>query len=130
VRDVRLLVGPLAATTVAFLATGAFALAQTSDRCTHDTLVVDATPVAATFCTSGPPQGQVTVAETFVRGSQSFSRPLAIDLIDGAPVTRAIDDVPLTEFGSPKQLHLTIAYQNGTATLEHALLLPGAIVLK
>jgi hypothetical protein len=87
-------------------------------------------PTAATFCVSGPSAGRVTVTETFVRGAQHLSRPLTIDVVNGATVTRTVDDVPLADLGSAKQLHLTIAYRGGEATLEHALLLPGAVVLK
>jgi hypothetical protein len=119
----------LAGTTVAFLAAGVSALAQ-GENCTHDTLTVDGAPVAASFCVSGPPAARVTVTETFTRGSARLSRPLAIDIVNGATVTRAVDDVPMTELGSSKQLHLTIAYRPGEAVLEHALLLPGALVLK
>ncbi len=86
--------------------------------------------MTATFCVSGPPAARVTVTETFVRGPQRLSRPLNIDVVSGAAVTRAVDDVPLAELGSNKALHLTIAYRNGRAVLEHALLLPGAVVLK
>jgi hypothetical protein len=125
----RLLARSLAGTTVAFLAAGAAALAQ-SENCSHDTLAVDGSPVSATFCVAGAPAARVTVTETFSRGNQRFSRPLTIDVVNGAAVTRAVDDVPLTDLGSNKQLHLTIAYRSGSATLEHALLLPGALVLK
>jgi hypothetical protein len=125
----RLLARSLAGTTVAFLAAGATALAQ-GDNCTHDTLTIDGAPTAASFCVSGPPAAQVTVSETFVRGAQSLTRPLTIAVVDGASVTRAVDDVPLTDLGSNKQLHITIAYRAGTAVLEHALILPGALVLK
>jgi thiamine monophosphate kinase len=126
----RHLVRSLTGTTVAFLAAAGAVLAQTGDRCTSDVLTVDGEPLNVTFCISGAPAQRVAIAETFARGGQSFSRPLEIDVVNGATVTRAIDDVPLLPFGSPKQLHLTIAYQGGTATLEHALLLPGAVVLK
>jgi hypothetical protein len=125
----RLLARSVARTTVAFLAAGATALAQ-GESCTHETLSLDGGSVAASFCVASAPAARVTVTETFVRGAQRFSRPLAIDVVAGASVTRAVDDVPLTEFGSNKQLHLTIAYRPGEAVLEHALLLPGAVVLK
>ena len=115
---------------MAFLAAAGTVLAQGGDRCTSDVLAVDGEPVSATFCVSGSPAQQVIVGETFARGGRTFSRALSIDLVNGATVTRAIDDVPLAQLGSNKELHLTIAYQDGTATLEHALLLPGAIVLK
>jgi hypothetical protein len=124
----RLLARSLAGTTVAFLAAGAAALAQ-GENCTHDTLSIDGTPTAASFCVSGP-AARVTVTETFVRGAQQLTRPLMIEVVDGASVTRAVDDVPLGQLGSDKQLHLTIAYRNGRAVLEHALLLPGALVVK
>jgi hypothetical protein len=125
----RLLARSLAGTTVAFLAAGAAALAQ-GENCTRDTLTIEGTATTATFCVAGPPAARVTVTETFVRGHQRFTRPLQIDVVDGAAVTRAVENVPLTEFGSDKQLHLTIAYRRGEAILEHALLLPGAVVLK
>jgi hypothetical protein len=125
----RLLRRSLTGTTVALLA-GATALAQ-PENCTHDAFSVDGSPISASFCVAGPPAaGKVTVNETFARGTQRLTRPLAIDVVNGASVTRTIDDVPLTEFGSSKQLHLTIAFRNGQAVLEHALLLPGALVLK
>jgi hypothetical protein len=126
----RHLVRSLTGTTVAFLAAAGTVLAQGGDRCSSDMLTVDGEALNVTFCIAGAPAQHVAVEETFARGSQTFSRPLAIDVVNGATVTRAIDDVPLTALGSNKQLHLTIAYQGGMATLEHALLLPGAVVLK
>lgn len=125
----RLLARSLTGTTVAFLAAGATVLAQ-GENCTHDSLTIDGTPTAATFCVSGTTGSRVTVTETFVRGAAQITRQLPIDVVDGAPVTRAVDDVSLAELGSDKQLHLTIAYRAGVAQLEHALLLPGAVVLK
>jgi hypothetical protein len=109
--------------------TAASALAQ-ADKCTNDTLSIDGVSTAATFCVAGAPAARVTVNETFVRGGQKMTRPLTIDVVGGASVTRAVDDVPLAEIGSNKVLHLTIGYRNGEASLEHALLLPGAVVLK
>ncbi len=91
---------------------------------------MDASPIRATFCVAGPPAAHVTVNETFVRGDKRLSRPLTIDVVNGASVTRAVDDVPLSDLGSDRQLHLTIAYREGRVELEHALLLPGAVVLK
>lgn len=125
----RFLARSLAATTVAFLVTVTAALAQ-SENCTHDSFTIDGVPTAATFCVAGATGARVTVAETFVRGGQRMTRPLAIDVVSGAAVTRAVDDAPLGEIGSNKVLHMTIAYYGGEATLEHALLLPGAVVVK
>jgi hypothetical protein len=126
----RHLARTLAGTIVAFLAVAVPVLAQGTDRCTHDVLTVDGDSINASFCIAGPAAQHVVVNETFTRGTQTFSRPLTIDVVSGAAVTRAIDDVQLTPLGSNKQLHLTLAYQAGSASLEHALLLPGALVLK
>ena len=125
----RLLARFLGGTLAGFLAAGAAALAQ-GDNCTHDTFTVDGALTTATFCVAGPPAARVTVNETFARAGKQFSRPLTIDVVSGASVTRKVDDVPLTELGADKQLHLTVAYRSGEAVLEHALLLPGAVVLK
>lgn len=92
--------------------------------------MIDGVATTATFCVAGAPAARVTVNETFVRGGQRMARALTIDVVNGASVTRAVDDVPLAEIGSSKVLHLTLAYRKGEATLEHALLLPGAVVLK
>ena len=126
----RFLVRSLAATTSAFLLAGAPGYAQGGDHCIHESLSVDGAPIAATFCVPTAPAAKVTVAETFARGAQSLTRSLPLEVVNGATVTRAIDDVPLTELGSTKLLHLTLAYRNGAIALEHALLLPGAVVLK
>ena len=119
----------LAGTTVAFLAAGATALAQ-GGNCTQDTLSIEGTPTAATLAPASPAGAQVTITETFARGDRQLTRPLTISVVNGATVTPAVDDVPLSDLGSNKQLHITIAYRAGTAVLEHALLLPGALVLK
>jgi hypothetical protein len=38
--------------------------------------------------------------------------------------------VPLAKLGLARTLHLTVVYTSGSARLEHALLVPGAIALK
>jgi hypothetical protein len=104
--------------------------ADPTDRCTHESWSVDGSPFAATFCVPAAPAAPVVVTETFTRNGASFTRTLNLELVNGADVARAIDTVPLDAVGSSKQLHLTIAYHNGRAVVEHALLLPGALVLK
>ena len=53
-----------------------------------------------------------------------------MDVLPGAVVSRTVDDVPLDKIGSSKVLHLTLLERGGVVTAEHALLLPGARVLK
>ena len=104
--------------------------ADTAGRCTHESWSVDGQPLSATFCVPAPSGARVTVDETFARNGQSIAHALELDLVNGVDVVRAIDTVPLDAVGSAKQLHLTIAYRNGRAEVEHAMLLPGAVVLK
>ncbi len=87
-------------------------------------------PLAATLCVSAQRAAHVSVAETFTRNAANMSKTLEIDLVKGTDVTRAVDTVALNDVGSPKQLHLTILYRDGQASIEHALVLPGAVVLK
>jgi hypothetical protein len=120
----------LAAVVVLTGAVTAGAGAQTnSPGCSSDVLTVDGNPIAATFC-AAPGNPDVTVTETFSAGGKSFSKPLTLRVVPGAAATNAVDNVDLGPLGSTKRLHLDIAYRNGRALLEHALLLPGAIVLK
>jgi hypothetical protein len=104
--------------------------ADPTGRCTHESWSVDGLPLAATFCVPSGSSNHVVVGETFARNGATFSRSLDVELVNGVDVARAIDTVPLDAVGSSKQLHLTFAYHNGTVAVEHALLLPGAIVLK
>ncbi len=109
---------------------GPAAAGADSDRCTHESWGVDGLPLSATLCVAADPGAHVIVSETFARNGQTLQRTLEIDPVSGAEVARAIDTVPLDAIGSPKQLHLTVAYRGGLAAVEHALLLPGAVVLK
>ena len=124
----RRIVRSLAGATATFLA--ASANAGAADRCTQDTLTVEGNPVVVGLCASQAEGGRVTVSETFSRGGASITRTLPIDVVNGAAVARGVDDVPLNELGSTKRLRVTVSYRGGTPTLEHALLLPGALVLK
>jgi hypothetical protein len=126
----RTVAGSLAGWAAAMTAAAGIAGAQTADRCTRETFPVDGAPLAIAVCVPADARVPVAATETFTRGSASFDRTLTIDVVRGAAVTRAVDEVPLDRLGSPKRLHLTIAYRDGTATIEHALLLPGAVVLK
>jgi hypothetical protein len=127
----RTIARSLAGTVAALLMVGpATAGADSNDRCTHESWGVDGMPLTATLCVAADPGARVVVSETFARNGQTLQRTLEIDPVNGAEVARAIDTVPLDAIGSPKQLHLTVAYRGGRAAVEHALLLPGAVVLK
>jgi hypothetical protein len=101
-----------------------------ADPCSHDTFDVDGRPLAVTVCATPPNAGKVAVTQTFKAGSATFSQPATIELLNGASVSRSAADVSLSPIGSPRTLHLTLAYRDGAVSVEHALLLPGAIPLK
>jgi hypothetical protein len=108
---------------------GSAAAAETG-HCTHESWSVEGLPLVATLCVPAARTPRVDVGETFTRNGTTIARSLSIDVVNGSDVTRTIDDVDLTGVGASKQLHLTILYRAGTATVEHAMLLPGALVLK
>jgi hypothetical protein len=114
-----LLIAPLAAVA-----------ADAPGRCTHDGWTIDGQATSATLCVPAATGGHVTVTATYSRAGASLTRSVDLDLENGTEVTREIDTVPLDAIGSAKQLRVTIAYRNGVAAIEHALLLPGAVVLE
>ncbi len=107
------------------------ALAQPAQRCSHDTFSVAAQPVTVTVC-AGAPDGAKTVAvtETFKNAATSFNHTTSIEVLRGAAASRAVDDVSLSPLGLQYTLHMTLAYREAAVTIEHALLLPGAVPLK
>jgi hypothetical protein len=114
-----------------FVASIAPALAQPAQRCAQDTFPVGGQSVAVTVCAGAPDGGKsVPITETLKNGSSSFNRTTTIEVLPGASASRTVDDVSLVPLGLPYTLHLTLAYRGGAVTIEHALLLPGAVPLK
>jgi hypothetical protein len=101
-----------------------------ADPCSHDSFDIDGRALAVTVCAAAPSAGSVAVTQTFKSGSASFSSGATIDIVSGASVSRTATDVALTPIGSARTLHLMLAYRSGAVSVEHALLLPGAIPLK
>lgn len=119
---------------------GAFALAATSVatasaqpavRCSHEAFPVAGQSIGVMVC-AGAPDGakSVQVTETFKGRAGAFSHTTSIDVLPGAATSRTVDDVGLTPLGLPYTLHLTLAYREALVSIEHALLLPGAVPLK
>ncbi len=72
-----------------------------------------------------------TVQETLsAKDHAPLARSISYTRLPSEATARTIDDVPLQALGIQKTLHLTLAITDGTPRLEHALLIPGAIVLK
>jgi hypothetical protein len=107
------------------------ALTQPAQRCSRDAFPVAGQSVAVTVC-AGAPDGAKTVAvtETFKNATASFNHTTSIEVLPGAAVSRAVDDVSLAPLGLQYTLHLTLAHREAAVTIEHALLLPGAVPLK
>jgi len=121
---------------IAGLALSCFAagpLGAATTACSSDAFSVDGTPLLVEICTpaEAPAGGKLALTERFTaKGQPPFERALTIDLLPKAGTSRTIDDVPLAKLGLARTLHLTVVYTSGSARLEHALLVPGAIALK
>jgi hypothetical protein len=117
--------------TLGLIAVGAAAAgAQPADRCSHDTFTIGGQRVAVNVCAPlAPSEGAVPVRET-VTGASTITQATTIQILSGAAVSRGVDDVPLNPLGLSSTLHLTLTYADGKVSVEHALLLPGAVPLK
>lgn len=98
-------------------------------RCSRDVFAIDGQSVTVSVCAGAAESGAVAVSETFKGAAASFSRTSSIPLLAGA-VSRETEDVALQPLGIAKTLHLTLAYRDGAAWIESALLRPGAVPLK
>jgi hypothetical protein len=101
-----------------------------AEPCSHESFEVDGSALTVNVCAASPSGGKVSVSESFKSGAATFSHTATIDVLSGASVSRTVDDVALSPLGSSRTLHLTLAYREGAVSIEHALLLPGAIPLK
>jgi hypothetical protein len=118
---------------IAFSFLGVASAAPSPGGCSSDAFSIDGSSLAVGLCpaATGGTSTKAAVTETLtIKGQPPLVRPVSIDLLPGADTSRTIDDAPLEKLGIAKTLHLTIAYKNGVAHLEHALLVPGAIALK
>ena len=114
-----------------FAASIAPALPQPASRCSRDAFSVGGQPVTVTVCAGAPDGGKtVAVTETFKNAASSFNHVASIEVLPGAAASRAVDDVSLAPLGLQYTLHLTLAYRDAAVSIEHALLLPGAVPLK
>jgi hypothetical protein len=114
-----------------FVASIAPALPQPASRCSRDVFPVAGQPVSVTVCAGAPDGGKtVAVTETFKNAKSSFDQTTSIEVLAGAAASRAVNDVSLAPLGLQYTLHMTLAYRDAGVTIEHALLLPGAVPLK
>lgn len=123
------------ATALAF-SLGSGASAQSSDRCTRETLTVRGTPVTAAYCVRelGPATTgrdlPVKVAETYSTPHASFTQEATLRFIAGEDASRVIEDVALERLGLEGTLHLTLVLRAGEVRVDSAMLTPGAITIK
>ena len=112
-----------------------FSLAAVAAPCTHRSLRIEGMPVALTLCTLGQRPGssaagktvEVSVTEDFEGPKGAFRRAATLEFLGGVAVSRTIDDVAIEPLGLSGTLHMTLALKEGNVTLEHAMLLPGAV---
>lgn len=107
------------------------ALSQPAQRCSRESFPVGGQTVAVTVCAGAPDSGKsVAVTETYKNATASFNHSSSIEVLAGATASRTVEDVSLAPLGLQYTLHLTLAYKGAAVTVEHALLLPGAVPLK
>jgi len=88
----------------------------------------DRRPVGLGDRLRGPADGSsAAITETVKGAAKSFNHATSIDVLPGAVVSRSVDDLSLSPLDLRYTLHLTLAYRGGAASIEHALLLPGAV---
>jgi hypothetical protein len=129
--------GPAACALALALSFGT-AAAATPETCSSDAFAIDGSQVAVQTCAAGPAAkapatpkpGSASIVQTFSSHGASFSQTTSVEYLPGSEVSRTIADVSLAPLGIAKTLHMTIAYKPGSAKVERALLVPGAIVLK
>jgi hypothetical protein len=115
---------------LAFLVAGISAApAQPAQKCSRDTFDVNG-PITVTVCAGAAEGRNVAVTETVKAAAGSFTHATTIEVLPGASASRTIDDLSLAQLKLPYTLHVTLAYRDGVASIEHALLLPGAVPLK
>ncbi len=126
----------IALATALALSLGGAAQAQPAVRCTHETLNVRGTPLAATYCVSGAATAApgrdlpIRVSERFSTAHGSVSQDATLQFIAGEEASRTIQDLPLERLGMQGVLHLTLLLQGGTVRVDSAMLTPGAITVK
>ena len=125
----------LPAAAVLALALSASASAQPSNRCTHEVLNVQGTPLTASICViqSGPAAGHelpVAVDETYSTARGAVNRTATLRFIAAEPSSRVIEDVELARLGLTGTLHLTLLLHAGLVRVDAALLTPGAVTIK
>jgi hypothetical protein len=99
-------------------------------RCSTDAFPIGGQSVSVTVCAAPADGSSTALTETVKSGAKSFSHATSIDVLPGAAVSRSVDDLSLAPLGLAYTLHLTLAYRGSAASIEHALLLPGAVPLK
>ena len=109
--------------------------AQASSHCATRAASIEGSAVEITLCAGAShavssAAGKVVTVDLeqqFKAPKGSFAQTGPVEFLAGAAVSRAILDVAIDKLGIAKTLHMTLTLKDGRVTLEHAMLLPGAI---
>jgi hypothetical protein len=108
--------------------------AGTAAACSHDHLRIEKQAVSVTLCPGIPRIADGTVRlplQLRLDGRPaSLNERLLLRYPQLAPHPRAVDDVDLTPLGIAKTLHLSLIPHGNEISIEHAVLLPGPILLR
>jgi hypothetical protein len=112
------------------------AQAQTSGRCTHETLTVRGIPLSVSYCITGSATAQpghdlpIHVAESYSTAHGTVNQSATLRFIAGEDSSRVMEDLPLGRLGLQGTLHLTLLLRGGEIRVDSAMLTPGAITVK
>ena len=106
-----------------------------SFACTTDVLMVHQEPITVTLCDLGSAQGTDGVAtlrirEHLQRGDISLDHQTISTVPDGSTTPQTIEDIDLAKLGLSQHLHISVRLTPKGPRIEHAILLPGPIILR
>lgn len=127
---------PIAALAAAALYLLPLTASAQGHRCTQETLAVRGTPVTIGYCINGAAKSAsggeiaVPVQASYSAPGGSFQEILTLRFLSGEGLSRIIRNLDLSHVGAIGTLHLTLAYNGSSVSIESATLTPGAITIK
>lgn len=119
---------------LAFVGAISSSSAGTAAACSHDRLRIEKQSIGITLCPGTPSivDGTVRLPSQLRLDLRkaSLDRSLLLRYPPLTPHPRAVVDVDLTPLGIAKTLHLSLVPHGDEISIEHAVLLPGPVLLR
>ena len=104
-------------------------IASAQESCSQESWLISGSKVNVVVCAERASSGAVVTVAVSGPGGQ-FNDRKAVRMVPSVGPARVLENVNLGEVGLHGTLHLSLAYDGSRATIESALLTPGAIQLK